>query len=180
MQDEEIMKLLEARDQRALKELASLYGRQLENISYGITNDRRDAAECVNDAYLSVWNSIPPAKPENLKAYVYETVRNISHQRFRYNTAKKRSAPTVSLDDELSQIVSGEQTDTDGLADAINGFLSRLDSRSRMLFIRRYYYNDSAKQLTELTGLTENALNVKLFRIRKKLAEYLKKEGFTL
>ena len=180
MRDEEIIQLLQARDQRAIKELASSYGRQMENIAYGIIGDRRDAAECVNDAYLAVWNSIPPAKPENLSAYVYETVRNISHQRFRYNTAQKRSAPTVSLDDELSQIVTGEQTDTDGLADAINGFLSRLDSRSRMLFVRRYYYEDTVKHLSELTGLSENALTVKLFRIRKKLAEHLKKEGFSL
>lgn len=180
MREEEIIRLLQARDERALKELASLYGRQMENIAYGITNDRRDAAECVNDAYLAVWNSIPPAKPGNLRAYVFEVVRNISHQRFRYNAAEKRSAPTVSLDNELSQIVSGDDSDTQGLSDAINVFLSRLDVRSRMLFVRRYYYQDTIKRLSELTGLSENALTVKLFRIRKKLAEHLKKEGFSL
>lgn len=78
MEDEAIIKLFFARSEQAVRELDMKYGKIFYSLSYNIVNSRQDAEECVNDAYLSTWNAIPPARPDPLLAYVCKIVRNLS------------------------------------------------------------------------------------------------------
>ena len=68
------------------------YGRVCYTVSYNFLNNRQDAEECVNDAYLGTWNAMPPAKPNFLLAFVCKIVRNISLKRYEQNTAAKRNS----------------------------------------------------------------------------------------
>ena len=179
MDDQNIIALFFNRDEAAISETDASYGSKLKRVSYGITGDKRDAEECVNDAYLTVWNNIPPQKPDNLFAYVCETVRRVSLTRYRYNTAQKRRG-TVSLDDELSEVIADTRDDCSGLSELLNEFLSELPEDSRYIFMRRYYYADDADTLSRITGLGKNAISARLMRMRKKLAEKLKKRGYKI
>ena len=70
--------------------------------------DREDADECVNDAYMSAWSSMPPHRPGVLSAFLGKIVRNLSLNRYRRNTAAKRGggeAPAVL--EEIGELVSG-------------------------------------------------------------------------
>ena len=78
MEDEEIMDLFFSRSEQAIRELDTKYGKICHKLSYNILNNRRDAEECVNDAYLGAWNAIPPARPDPLLAYLVKIVRNLS------------------------------------------------------------------------------------------------------
>lgn len=78
MEDEDIMDLFFARSEQAIRELDTKYGKICHKLSYNILNNRRDAEECVNDAYLGAWNAIPPARPDPLLAYLVKIVRNLS------------------------------------------------------------------------------------------------------
>ena len=180
MEDQNIIALFFDRNESAITETDAAYGGRLRRVSYGITGDKCDAEECVNDAYLSVWNSIPPQRPNSLFAYLCETVRRISLTKYRYNTAQKRRANTVSIDDELSEVIADTRDDTSGLAELLNSFLAELPEDSRYIFMRRYYYADDIETISKITGLSKNAISARLMRARKRLAEILKERGYKI
>ena len=91
MGDAEIIDLLFKRDQQAIRELDTKYGKACYRLSYNIVNDRQDAEECVNDAYLGAWNTIPPARPDPLLTYLCKIVRNTSLNNYYRKKAAKRS-----------------------------------------------------------------------------------------
>ncbi|MBR4256502.1 MAG: sigma-70 family RNA polymerase sigma factor [Clostridia bacterium] len=180
MNDKEIIALFNSRDQRAVAELQSKYGDYVKTVSFRILGDRYDAEECVNDAYFAVWNSIPPDDPDDLGAYVFRVCRNLSVDRLRRNAAQKRSADIVELSEELDECVgeSAEDAYIKGeLKTAINAFLKTLKKRERDLFILRYYFSYCVKDIAERYGMEEDYVRVVLSRTRKKLKEFLHKEG---
>ena len=96
--DERIIELFFERSELAIRELDIKYGKICDSLSYKIVNDRRDAEECVNDAYLGAWNTIPPAKPNPLLAYICKIVRNISLKLYyRKGAAKRNSVYEVAM-----------------------------------------------------------------------------------
>lgn len=178
---ERITKLLWQRSERGLKELAGEYGRRLYLTAMNILGIREDAEESVNDTYLAVWNAVPPKKPEPLAPFVYKTGRNIALNRLRHNTAQKRSGYDVSLS-ELEACIAGpdlwETLDARALGRFLDRFLDTLTYSSRVIFLRRYWFGDSVKEIARAFGLTENTVSVRLSRTRDKLKLYLTEEGF--
>ena len=59
------------------------------------------------------------------------------------------------------------------LAHIIEGFLDTLTAENRVIFMRRYWFSDSCKDIARFVGLTEKNVSVRLTRIRKKLKDYL-------
>ena len=178
---EKITKLLWTRSEAALFELAKECGRRLYQTAMNILGIHEDAEESVSDTYLAVWNAIPPKKPEPLAPFVYKTGRNIALNRLRHNTAQKRSSYDVSLS-ELEGCIAGpdlwETLDARALGRAIDGFLDTLTHDTRVIFLRRYWFGDSVKDISRAMGYTENAISVRLNRTREKLKIYLTEEGF--
>ncbi len=96
--DEKIIELFFERNQQAIQELDIKYGKICHNLSYSIVNNRQDAEECVNDAYLGAWNAIPPARPSPLLSYIVKIVRNISLKIYwREGAAKRSSIYTIAM-----------------------------------------------------------------------------------
>ena len=178
---EKITKLLWQRSESAIAELTKEFGRRLYQTALNIIGIHEDAEESVSDTYLAVWNTIPPKQPEPLAPFVYKTGRNIALKRLRFNTAQKRSGYDVSLD-ELSACIAGpdlwETLDARALGRAIDAFLDTLPRDSRVMFLRRYWFGDSVRELAKFFDLTENAVFVRLSRTRDKLKAYLTEEGF--
>ena len=178
MTDKEIIALFNSRDERAVTELKNKYGGYIIAVSQRILCDISDAEECVNDAYFAVWNSIPPEQPDDLGAYVFRICRNLSVDRLRQNTAKKRSADVVMLTEELAECESAEDEYIRGELDTlINTFLRSLKKRDRDIFLCRYYFSHSTADIADSFGMSEEYVRTVLSRIRKKLRERLEKEG---
>ena len=182
MEDAQILKLLWCRAENAIHVLAKKFGPGLFRIAMNILNRREDADECVNDTYLAIWNTIPPKKPDPLSGFVYKTGRNIALNRLRHENAVRRcSAYDLSLD-ELAACLAGEplenQIDARLLGQAIDSFLDTVPKNDRILFLRRYWFGDSVKEIAASVFMTPNAVSVQLNRIRNKLKAYLIKEGF--
>ena len=91
MDDRQIIELFNARQEQAIIELSKKYGKLCKRVAFNITGSESDAEECVNDAYLAVWNQIPPQSPDNLRTYLLKIVRNLSLKRKRSNTVMKRN-----------------------------------------------------------------------------------------
>lgn len=143
MDDEEIIKLFFARSEQAIKALDLKYGKTCRAVSFDILHNELDAEECVNDAYLGVWNAVPPQHPNPLRTFLYKIVRNLSVMRYHANTALKRnSAYTAALEEMESCLPSSETVEGEHerreLIRRIESFLDTLTAENRVIFLRRY------------------------------------------
>lgn len=184
MEDQKIVDLYWNRDEDAILHTQRKYGGLCQTIANNILGNSQDAEECVNDAYLKVWNSIPPERPESLLSFLSRVVRNISLDKYRFNRAEKRSRGADIMFSELEECLSDESvailSEDEGIVDAINRFLKTLDQENRILFVRRYYYMDSNETLTKTFGMNDNTIRQRLFRMRENLKKFLEKEGIGL
>ena len=182
MDDKKILALLWQKAEQALTALAQRFGAGLHRLAMNILSNQSDAEEAVNDTYLALWNAIPPEKPDPLTAYVYRVGKNIALKKHRDLTAQKRdSRYDVSLD-ELSGCLVGcsleEEWQARELGRAIDRFLGLQTQQNRIIFLRRYWFGDSVKEIASLYALSPGAVSVRLSRLRDDLKEYLTKEGF--
>ncbi len=185
MNDSTIITLFFERSEKAIAELSSKYGGKIFATAFNILQNRQDAEECVNDAYLSVWNAIPPQRPDSLPAFVCRIARNISVNRYKFNSSQKRGGGYDLCLDELTECVSSTETvesqyAAKELAALLDEFLDTLDKKNRMIFVRRYWYVDSFERIAEYSGLRESAVRMRLSRIRGKLKDFLTQRGVEL
>lgn len=176
--DEKIIELFFERSDQGIRELHDKYGKMLHALSYNIVGSRQDAEECVNDAYLGAWNTIPPAHPDPLLTYLCKIVRNISLKLYHKSEAVKRSSQHTVAMEEIEACVSDPSTveseiEAKELAHIIERFLDTLTIENRVIFMRRYWFSDSCKDIAAFTGLTEKNISVRLSRIRQSLKRYL-------
>ena len=184
MEDEKIVEMFFARNENAVKETGEKYGAYCRKIALNIIGSEQDAQECENDTYSAAWGAIPPGHPENLKAYLAKTVRNIALNRSDYLRAAKRCGSTAPLD-ELSEIVSGKESvegsfEQGEIAEAISTFMREQNALTRAAFVRRYFCAESLAEISRCTGLSMGAVKSLLFRTRKKLKAHLEREGYSL
>ena len=181
MDDKHIITLFFQRAETAIEALAAKYGKLLKQLCTNILHDPLDADECVSDAYLAAWNTIPPARPDPLSAYICRLGRNCALKKLRSRTALKRSGYEVSLE-ELSECIPGSDTETawqaQALGEAIDRYIATLPKENRILFLRRYWFGDSVTDIARDMGMTENAVSVRLSRTRDQLRTYLQKAGY--
>lgn len=178
MEDAGIIELFFERSEQGIRELDIKYGKACRKLSYNIVNDRQDAEECVNDAYLGAWNAIPPVKPDPLLTYICKIVRNISLNLYHRKEAAKRSSHyTIAMEEIEACIAATNAVEAEievvELAHIIERFLDTLTVENRVLFMRRYWFSDSCRDIAGFMGLTEKNVSVRLTRIREKLRQYL-------
>lgn len=185
MEDCEIVELYFARSEEAIQKTKQKYGAFCFHIANNILNSKEDAEECELDSYLRVWNAVPPKKPIPLKSYLAKIVRNLALQRYEYYSAKKRNTELEVAFCELEECIPDAsnvegQLNQQELSKAMNDFLLKIDRGQRILFVRRYWYTDSIKDIASRFGISESKVKSSLFRTRNRLRTYLKKEGFLL
>ena len=186
MQDQDIIKLYNARNEQAITESSNKYGYYCTSIALNILQNMQDAEECVNDTWLRAWNSIPPAKPDHLQLYLGGITRHISLDRFRRQRAQKRGGGEIVLAlDEISDVISsGTDVPTEvaeqEFSESFNRFLWSLPERDCNVFLRRYYYLDPISLIAKRYGLSVANVQKILSRTRAKLREHLAKEGYAV
>lgn len=186
MDDGEIIKLFQSRNETAITELSNKYGRYCRVIADNILKNISDTEECINDVFLKVWNSIPPAKPKFLSAFVARITKNAALDKYNMNhSAKRGNGCSPVAFDELGDLISGTESvevnvENKELLEAINIFLAKLPKEKRLLFLGRYWYYYSISELANIFAMTEHNAVVTLGRTRKKLNDYLLKRGFDI
>ncbi|MBO4289682.1 MAG: sigma-70 family RNA polymerase sigma factor [Lachnospiraceae bacterium] len=180
MEDQKIVELFFARSEDALTEVSVKYGGLIKKIAMNVLNNSADAEECANDTYMALWENIPPQRPQSMIGYICRLARNISVNRYRYNSAEKRNSSYEVALEEVDQFLSGQDSVEDALearelTAVIEEFLKGLPKVDRVLFVSRYYFSESYRDIAEKTGLTEKNVSVRLTRIRAKLKDHLHK-----
>lgn len=182
MDDVKIIEMYFDRNETAIKETQDKYGNFCYGLAYRILLNSEDAKECENDTYLRVWNTIPPKKPTVLISYLSMITRSLALDRFRKNHAQKRNLNlTISLG-ELEECIPDnssvyEELEADELAMIISSFLHSLPQLECDIFLQRYWYFLSIKEISECHGFGQSKVKMMLLRVRNKLFELLKKEG---
>ena len=186
LDDQAIIALYWARDEKAIEETDFKYKKYLFTVVYNILRDRLDCEECLNDTYLGVWNTIPPTKPNVFKAFLTTIARRIAIKRYHSN-AKKSVIPsemTLSLA-ELEDFVAGDG-DVDASFDAkrlgriVSDFVRSLSERKQFIFMSRYYMAESIDAIASDLGLSRSMVNKELAAIKIDLKEKLKSEGYSI
>lgn len=182
MQDTQIINALFERDESVFGELEARFGKLCLKIAYNVLENTEEAEECVNDTYLSVWESIPPARPDNLRAFICKIARNLAINRVKFNTAKKRSAGSVISLSELEGAVgeNADPSDYNALGELIDKFLRTEKPEAQIIFMRRYFFLDSITGIAMMYNYSESKVKSVLFRTRKRLEKFLTKEGFDI
>ena len=180
MEDKKIVSLYWERSENAIRETERKYGKYCYSVAYNILHSKEDSDECVNDTWNGAWNAIPPEKPVTLRGFLARITRNIAIDRYRYDKAKKRAPEVDSAIDEYWECIPGDEATIEDeviLKEAINGFLAGLDTRSRIIFMRRYWYSMSVKDIAKSMHLSQGHISTVLHRTRIRFKDHLTKEG---
>lgn len=183
MNDEKIIELYYNRNELAIAATAERYGAYCHAVAYNILHNEEDSQESVNDTYMSAWNSIPPHKPTILKTFLGKIARRFAIDKWRKKNAEKRGGGTIEeVLDELSECVSQngnpiEETEKILLDKTVNSFIRGLGDSEQRVFLCRYWYAESVKDIARRFGFSESKVKVMLMRTRNKLKERLEAEG---
>lgn len=184
MDDSKIIEQFFERNENALKETEAKYGRLCASIARNILRDKSDQEECLNDIYLSLWNTIPPEHPRNFAAFIAKLARNICLKRVEFNTALKRTPEAEISISELEDILPDKNAEFDiadeELGKLISRFLMTENEDARNVFLRKYWFFDSIKDIAKGYGFTQSKVKSMLYHTRERLKKYLEKEGIKL
>ncbi|MBO7451395.1 MAG: sigma-70 family RNA polymerase sigma factor [Clostridiales bacterium] len=185
MDDSQIIELYFDRSEEAITETDKKYGGYCNTIAYNILQNSEDSEECQNDTYLKCWNTIPPTRPLNFKAFIGRIARNIAINIYDKRNAQKRGSGTVELAlDELEECIPATDipspSEDSVITDCLNAFLRSLPPQPRNVFINRYWYMASTSEIAKKYNMNESTVRVTLKRTREKLKLYMEKEGIIL
>lgn len=188
MQDERIIELYFQRDERALLETSDKYGNYCRTIARNIVNDEETAKECFNDTLYASWKIIPPNKPNPFRTFLAKITRNLSLKRWRTDHAAKRGGGEVTTAlEELSECLEdanqrNEEQITEDMVirEVVNKFLADLPAQNRRVFVRRYWYCSTVREIAMAYDLSESNVMTILSRVRGKLRAALAEAGVVL
>ncbi|MBQ4105567.1 MAG: sigma-70 family RNA polymerase sigma factor [Clostridia bacterium] len=183
MEDSKIIDLFWQRDERAIAEIKKKYGNYCYTISHRILKSAEDAEECLNDTYLRAWNTMPPKYPQVLSGYLAMIIRNLSIDKYRKKASFTRGAGQTEIplsEIEMcipAQMSIDDEMDAQTLAKIISAFLREINDADRDIFVYRYWYLASVKEISEKYGFSQSKVKTSLHRTRNKLRQRLEKEG---
>jgi RNA polymerase sigma-70 factor (ECF subfamily) len=184
MDDQTILELFRARDEKALEAVTEKYGSYCRTIAQSVLGDPEDAEECVNDMLFDAWRSIPPARPVSLSAFLGKITRRIAIDRLRNRMAAKRGGGEAELTlEEFAEDLRYEgdpalEVEKKALQEAIRRYVNGLAPLDQSLFVLRYWYLEPTARIAQKLNLTETNVHVRLHRLRKRLGRFLEKEGW--
>ena len=183
MNDREIVNLYWQRSEQAITETAQKYGRYCQIIAYNILENSEDAEECVNDTWMSAWNAMPDKRPERLSPFLARITRNFALTRVVRRRAKKRGGGEVALALEgLDECLAADcdlekELEDRELSRVIDAFIGQLGEEERLVFVSRYWFVATEREIAEKLGMSRSGVSAMLKRTREKLKIYLLREG---
>ena len=178
--DRDIIEMLENRNEEALRALEEKYGAYCYAIAFNVLSNAEDSKEIVNDSFLDLWNSVPPAKPERLHAYLGTIVRHNAINLYHKQHTDKNRVMSTAL--PLEEAAEKTYTDEKAISHLVIGaamdrFLESLSERHRNVFVARFYYNSQIEDIARAMDMPVGSVKSSIHRTKKALKEFLDKEG---
>lgn len=182
MEDKRIIEMYFARDERAIQETKSKYGRLLLSVAYRILGNRLDSEECESDTYFRAWKTIPPTRPNSFSAYLARITRKIALNRY-HRLRRRGYAEMDMILEEISEVIpdgNGDLSEELDLRDALSSFADGLDMTKRIIFLKRYFYMMSVREIAEDMEMSVGTVKSHLSRMRIALRKHLTERGIVI
>ncbi len=182
MDDKQIVALYFDRNEQAIAETETKYGKYCYAIAIGVLSMHEDAEESVNDTWINAWNSMPPHRPSILSTFLGKITRRIAIDKWRRRTAEKRGGGEIALVlDELEDCIAHDSDvektlEKKRLEKVINRFVHKLPEKDQKVFLCRYFYMDSIESICRQFDFSESKVKSILYRTREKLRRVLIEE----
>ena len=170
MQEQAIIELLIQRNEKGMDALLKHYGPLMRYIIAPILKNPQDREDCLSEAAMRIWERVEQFDRErgSWSAWLTAVTRNTA-----LNCARS-AARRGGGEDVPEDMPSPEPTPEEAMIrrerrDAVSRALHRLAPKDRVLFYRKYYYLQSTAQIASELGMTERAVEGKLYRLKKQL-----------
>ena len=167
--------LVEAAHNGHLESFGALYERyhsSMVALAYSMLADRDLAEDAAQEVFAIACRDIGSLKSkERFAAWLAGICRNVSRQMLR--AGKSRG---VAPDNEPAVV---RRDDTEDRREAIRRAVWNLREAERELIVLRYFDGFSQVQISEVLDISSQAVNGRLIRAKRKIAKYLKRNGFT-
>ena len=173
MQENTVERLLIEKNEQGMDALLLHYGPLMRYIIAPILQNPQDREDCLSEVSMRVWEKIGQFDGEkgSFHAWLTAITRNtaLNHARKASGSSAEElseSTPSPELSPEETLLKKERQ-------EALKTALSRLSYKDRLLFYRKYYYRQSTAQIAAELGMTERAVEGKLYRVKKQLRKSL-------
>ena len=184
--DEKILTLYQDREEAAIRETDRKYRAYLYTVAFQILKNPEESEECLSDTYLRTWNAIPPAKPQNLLAFLAKITRRLALDHYDKKHSKKRIPseicdPLADMEAFLYDPVTVEETwELQEIRRILHAYLENTTKRKLYIFVKRYYFMTPIAAIAKALSCSESTVNKEIAAIKKQLKEKLEKEGYTV
>lgn len=179
MPEQKMIEQIKNRDETGMTTLFEQYSPLMRYIIAPILPNTQDQEDCLSEATMRIWDKIALFDQQHgsFKAWLTAVTRNTA-----LNYARK-SARLHSTEEISESIPSSELTPEESILQqerhmAVRHALGQLSAKESMLFYRKYYYLQSTAQIASELGMTERAVEGKLYRLKKRLRKMLGGDGY--
>lgn len=153
--------------------------RQLIYVGIGIMGNKLDAEELVQDAFVKIASDFPKYRGlslEDMRGLLVVIVRNLCINRIHERERHKETL--IKVDESLLGMENDplEKILTKELSALLEKAMRKLPERDRDIFTLRYYYDLSYKQIGDIVGIKPKAVDMRLYRAKRKLREVIEHE----
>lgn len=168
---------LKSKDIDAFNYIIDNYSNLIFKVAYGLLNNRELSEECINDVYMKVWNNAEKINisEDKFKNWLCTVTKYTAIDMLR---KEKKHGKNLSIEKEIIASNNSIEKNFEDIADLriIKEEINSMDKIDKDIFISRFYYGESIKNISAKLSLSENAVNLRILRGRKKLSEKLKED----
>lgn len=173
MGEQEMIRLIREKNQQGADEFLRPYAPLMRYIIAPILPNEQDREKCLSEAAMRVWEKIDTYEPECGKwnAWLTALTRNTALNKARQ---KRNGSDAAAFSPELpAPEPKPAETVLQQERAAVQKAIGQLTSQGRILFYRKYYYLQSTAQIASELGMTQRAVERKLYRMKKSLRDML-------
>ena len=173
-----LVRRVQARDEMAFREIVERYQAKVFSIIFGILRNHNDAEDIAQQVFSKIYFSIKNFDfRSSLLTWIYKITVNEC-----YDYLRKKRVRKLVYESDFSEEDAQRMQNTDAAIDQapaadtrlaqrdlIGKLMGKLSSEDRSLLLLKEVEGHSVEELSQMTGMNENTIKVKLFRARQKL-----------
>ncbi|HIJ53519.1 MAG TPA: sigma-70 family RNA polymerase sigma factor [Planctomycetes bacterium] len=157
-------------DADSFTELCRRYYPAMVAIAHSVIGDRHLAEDAAQQTFAKAVRKLPQLKnKDKFAAWLAAICRNVA-----LDLARSRGMHQTA--DDLSMIAA--KTHKSDITDIVKEAINELSAPAREVIFLRYYDGMTYEQISAVLGISEQAINGRLRRAKKKMANYLRHSGF--
>lgn len=163
---------LKRKDPRALNYVIDKYSNMIYKVSYAVLKSRQLSEECLNDVLLKIWDNIQYFNKDNDKFYIWiiavakYTAIDILRKEVRHSNTVEISQLELGDNSSICREFEGKEK-----LEEVNYEVNKMSDIDKSIFKNKFYFNKTNKEISRELGISKGLVNLRVFRVRKKLKE---------